>query len=145
VSFEPILTSSSYELDDVEEGKFIADVLESGMGFVKLSDASKRRGEERVEGSLMGRDRKKFESNSSRYGYGTQNVERRVIWRLSSFFRKLTDAWLEVKFPDWENKKIEAPYQADDGWQRTGIDRYSGLAIFGRVSDEGGGRWWIRC
>jgi hypothetical protein len=48
VSFEPILTNSSYELDDVEEGNFIADVLESGMGFVKLSDASERRGEERV-------------------------------------------------------------------------------------------------
>ena len=31
-----------YELDVAEEGKSISDVLKSGMGFVRLSDASKR-------------------------------------------------------------------------------------------------------
>lgn len=36
-------------------------------------------------------------------------------------------------------KKFEALYSADDEWEKMGIDRYSAMAVFGKVSDEGGG------
>ena len=106
-------------------------------GFLKISHQAKNREKERkAKIEAWKKEREEYLNSKLVTDKAKEKLENKV--QAPILFRILLDAWLEEKFPDLSNKKLEAIYQANDEWERMGTNNYEALEILGNVSSTGG-------